>query len=289
MGNSWIPLIGADISEQERLFWIDKALERGEELVDVLMMKAACLERSKRWDDAKVAYLRALEVGGGQTEDMVEAWCRVAKISAWQGLEKDVVEGALRNAISTAYPDSWRTGTLVLPEIGSRDNSAVLMGAVTELAVETARWGDIAGAIEMLTNVLIRRRAAAAGCEISDPCKEATVMAMIGELVFSIGGKNEGVRWCEGAFEKAWKFADQRIVCKQCANIAAENLVKMGKSLKKINAGEGENNLNIGGGWFWQGKKKILDDNMREGERLEMEYSLMLEEVQAIRAIRDAS
>jgi hypothetical protein len=264
-----------------------------QEFVKLRRDRGRWFERDGRYVDAEQEYCAALEVpvlAGAVVEERVAAAMRLAKILEWRG-EMEGAMGMLLRGVGYAFPpaieDLGSGATGILPEMprpGAKENTGVLMGVATELGVFLARHGQIAKALEVLAAVLARRKAAGGvpdpkrfNTEVGDPCAEAATMAMVGELMFAIGKKKEGVAWSEEAYEQAWKLVEFRLACKECCVVAAVNLVKMGELLKS-DAGQET-------GWF-SGKKK--EEMAGEGQRLVDEYTYKQLEVDAVKAVRDA-
>lgn len=124
-----------------------------------------------------------------------------------------------------------------------------------------------------------------------DACAIATTTAAIGELLWALGKRADGVAWEQKAFDDTRGLADYRRACKDCALVAAENLVRMGEVMAREGSGEVD-----GKGWFGTRKRKDEkkegekreEEEKREGERLREVYEQRLEEVRDIRAVRDA-
>ena len=106
-------------------------------------------------------------------------------------------------------------------------------------------------------------------------------MAAVGELVFALGRGEDGVRWSEAAFDKAWALAEYRVACKECAGVAAHNLTLMGAAMA---AGKGDQEAR----WWTRGVGSENARRRRLGERVGAEYGFRAMEVEAVRAVRDA-
>ncbi|KAF8538432.1 hypothetical protein BDD12DRAFT_885209 [Trichophaea hybrida] len=276
--NTWNPF-GAEKSDEDTQRYLDRCLGhlQGEER-DVAGLRAErgeLAEKMMRFDDAVVEYSSTLEAGDGDGESVVFAAGRLAKILEWRGEDAGALE-VLQKGV----------------EAGKEGKGKV--NAMFELAVFLARHGEIAKALEMVTEVLVLRRAASKEVvdpkrftrSIGDPCKIAATEAVVGELLFALRKREEGVRWSEDAFEKAFKLVDLRTACKECAGVAAGNLVKMGELMKADLEKEGKEGK--GWSWFWRGSGEKREEMMKEAEKLVEEYGWKKFEVDSVKAVRDA-
>lgn len=276
--NSWNPF-GEKTPDDERLQLLNDAIADIEKQglhgwgeVQVRKERGECLERLKRWEEAEGDYKAALEALTEAPAVKVEAAHRLARIREWK-------EDAI--------------GALEALEVGlkaAEGNEVAKLKAKAEMAVFLARQGELGKALELATEVLVARKAAAKEVlpgeerrfteKIGDPCMIAAAEAMVGELVFALGKREEGVRWTEDAFTKAWPLVDLRLACKECAGVTAGNVVKMAAIMEK--AAEGENE---GWRWFWKGNKEA---KLNEARRLKGEYELRGLEVEAVKSVKDA-
>ncbi|KAI5779052.1 hypothetical protein EDC01DRAFT_755865 [Geopyxis carbonaria] len=250
-----------------------------EELIRLRKARGEWYETHSKWTDAQREYEAALAVPLRAEGGRVAVAARLARILEWQAH----AQGAL-DVLTAAQ--GW----------AAAGGDACVLDAKTEVAAYHARHGDLGRALELLGEVLIARRAAPRVADPreftdapGDPCKEAATMAGIGELMFAVGKRAEGVRWSEAAWERAWRDAEYRVACKECAGVAAGNLVKMGELMMKEaeEAEGGEKGKGKGKGWFWStaGKKEEMRE---EAERLLVTYTQASANVEAVRAIRDA-
>ncbi|KAI5846001.1 hypothetical protein BZA05DRAFT_407651 [Tricharina praecox] len=296
MPNAWNPLVERKTDEEMQRMY-DRALEAvvggggegaggGWELVLLRKERGEAQEKLRDWDKAEAEYRAALEVPADAPRLKVEAANRLARIREWRGDAVGALE-ALEQAVRIA-------GGPALPTPGDRRNTPELMGAVGEMAVFLARHGEIGRALEMATDVLVRRKTAEAGREVKDPkryteavgdpCRVAVSEATVGELLFAIGKRDEGLRWSEGAFHKAWELVDYRLACKECAGIAAANLVQMGKILEEeaLLMEEGKK------GWWGGNGRTEKEEKLREAQRIRGEYEIRKMEVEAVKAVKDS-
>jgi len=293
MANAWNPLAERK-SDDETLRMYDRALAHsagagtaGDGWAAAMLRKerGRALEEMRRWDAAESEYRAALDVDADAPRLKVEAATRLARIQEWRGDDVAALE-TLERAVCFA-------GGPALPPPGDARNSPALLNAVAEMAVFLARRGEIARALELATAVLARRKAAAAADvgdpkryteAIGDPCRVAVSEATVGELLFAIGKRDEGLRWTEDAFHKAWELVDYRLACKECAGIAASNLVQMGRILEEeaLRAEDGGKK-----GWWRRGERSGRVQ-LREAQRIRQEYDIRRMEVDAVRAVKDS-
>lgn len=289
IANSWNPY-GEAKGAEARKEALDKVLRElkgrgvgfgvksgrwGEEEAALRKERGAWFEEEKKWKEAVAEYEAALEVGGSGVgiPQKVAAAGRLASVFRFLGKEEEAMQ-ALERGVREA-------------EVGGVSNA--LMNAKMEFAVGLARKGELVRAAEVAAGVLEERMRARPGCvdpkrfgfDVGDPCRVAGAMAVVGELVFALGRKEEGVVWSERAFETAWEFVEYRLACKECAGVAARNLVQMGKILED-GGGDREE------GWFTRGVRKENERRRREGERVRTEYGFRAMEVEAVRAVKDS-
>jgi tetratricopeptide (TPR) repeat protein len=275
--NAWNPFTGEAFTDAERLGYLEDALRevgrqglKGAVVAQLRRERAECLERLLRWEDAESEYAAALREPMAAKDVRVECAHRLAKIREWRGDG----EGALQ-ALETGLE-------------AAEGEEPVRLKALSEMAVFLARRGDVGKALELATEVLRRRREKRGELlegeerrfteKVGDPCRIAAAEAMVGELMFAVGRRDEGVRWTEDAFRKAWELVDYRLACKECAGVAASNLIKMGAAIEKEALAEKE-------GWWGKGKRQQRID---EARRVKGEYELRQLEVEAVKAVRDA-
>lgn len=274
--NAWNPF-GTEKSDEDTQRYLDRCLShlKGKEsgVAQLHAERGELAEKMLRFDDAREEYSAALE-GGESGESVVFAAGRLAKILEWRGEEEGALEVLYRGLEAAKGTER--------------------VNALFELAVFLARHGEVAKALEMATEVLVLRKAASGEVvdpkrftrSIGDPCKIAATEAVVGELLFALGKPEEGVRWSEDAFEKAFKLVDFRQACKECAGVVTGNLVKMGELMKLDIEKEGAEGK--GGFWFWRGSAGKREETLKEAERLVEEYGWKKFEVDAVKAVKDA-
>lgn len=147
----------------------------------------------------------------------VAAGLRVAKIAEFRR-DDGAAEAALRDAVAAAG-----------------EEREALLKALTETAVFHARRGAEEVALELLTRVLAVQRAAGS----TDPCAEAATMTYIGEVLFALGERRQGVAWSKEAFERSAGLAELRAKCKECAIVAGRNLSAMAALMEQETGREG--------------------------------------------------
>lgn len=171
----------------------------------------------------------------------VAAGLRVAKLAEFQR-DDAAAEAALLGAVAA----------------GEKAGGTALVTALTEMAVfQACKRGDRFAALELLTRVLATRRAAGrpvdpgsaeAASMVADPCAEAATMTYIGEILFALGERREGVAWSKQAFSQSAELAELRGKCKECAIVAGTNLSAMAALMEaEAAAAEGEKGR---AGWF---------------------------------------
>lgn len=263
---------GDDKGLDKTLEYLDKCIEELEKIpggtkdgiAEVRKERGRVFEKMGFWDKAEKEYEIAMEAGG---KGSTFASNRLAKIREWQG-DVEGAEEALMVALKEAEKED-------------------VVDAMFELGVFVARHGREAEGLQMVTEVLAMRKAIEKEVidpkrwtpSAGDPCKIAATQAVVGELLFALGKKEEGIQWSEGAFEKGWKMADFRTKCKDCALITAGNLIRMGEILE-------EDAEKMKKGWFGGDKKK--KEMLAEAQRLKVEYDDRKLELEAIKAVRDA-
>lgn len=319
--------LGGDVSEDDVEMWYDKALETVMEDTQIkggyagsgvdeewkLGVLKLRLVRAKFFREVKEDFKReskelyeALGVpvkDGVAVRERVEAAVRLARVLEWEGQLKLAMD-VLRGAVGIAFPgirDKERGGVVPLPPMlnsklpvmGSIDNTPELMDALSELGMFFARHEEELVGLELLTEVLMRRKKGpsvsdpmepSAAEKISDPCKVASSMAGVGELMFAIGKKMDGLAWEEKAFMESRPLAEFRKACKECAGVSASNLIQMGNLLIE----EHDNAEEKAKGWFWQ-KEKDSENSFtkKDAEMLVAIYKSELNDIMAIRAVKD--
>ncbi|RPA94340.1 hypothetical protein L873DRAFT_1793016 [Choiromyces venosus 120613-1] len=245
-------------------------------------------EHERMIDDAKAHYQQILQLPRENEseeslwrEERVNAALRVSKICEFKN-DLPGAQAALMDAVSFASVnpsnsnDENRTsnGLPPLPGPASKENTPLLLKALTELSILHARNDRQHLALELLTTILQARRAAApvekptaseSSKEISDPCAEAVTMAYIGELLFSMGDEQQGLAWTKEAYRKSEALAELRGACKECAIVAGRNVANMLELMKDRKAYTPSSR----GGWFGLGADKTLepDGSVEEWER----------------------
>lgn len=255
------------------------------------------LDYEKEQEELEEALKIPLKPEAGIVSERVQAAARLASICEWNDDTEGVFK-ALKMAVALAWPEAvGEDGTVSipppLPPVGSQAVTNELLDAFQELSVYLARHGEIAPALETMTQILVRRQAGpkifdptvpGAAKKISDPCKQATVMASIGELMFALGKRNEGIAWEQKAWEMSRWLADMRIQCNKCSYVAADNLVKMGEIIRD----EGLNSeaaKKKSKGWLWT--KDDRDFDPEDGALLAEEFKEELKILSKIRVVKD--
>lgn len=178
---------------------------------------------------------------------------RVSKIAEFQK-DLDAAEAALRDAVYIALPPRSLPEPITteevpeLPNPESAENTTLLLKAVTELAIFLARHNREEQALELFTRVLAARRNFPAPEDptdsksaevVSDPCAEAETMTYIGEILFAMGDKKQGVAWSKEAYGRSEPLAEFRGACKECALVAARNISTMATLMEGVEESKG--------------------------------------------------
>lgn len=171
-------------------------------------------------ETARGLWQRVFDTAAAEPGARVAAGLRVAKIAEFQG-DDEAAFVALEGAVGVAEKKEEAGGAL--------------LKALTEMAVFRARRGEAEAALELLTRVLGVRRATAAG----DPCAEAATMTYIGEILFALGERREGVAWSKEAFGRSAGLAELRGKCRECAIVAGRNLSAMAALMEEEEAAAG--------------------------------------------------
>lgn len=206
-----------ELRPQEDVAW-------GRARAETLRQLAELQEAAGDVAGARADWGRVLDTVRAGAEARVGAALRVAKIAEFEG-EDGAAEEALGKAVEVASGEEEEEG-----------NSKVLLRALTEMAVFRARHGEEGRALELLTRVLAARRAARKPLDpgapqaaemAGDPCAEAATMTYIGEVLFALGERRQGVAWSKEAFGKSVGLAELRRRCRECAIVAGTNLSAM--------------------------------------------------------------
>lgn len=186
--------------------------------VHTLQQLAGILELDDDVETARGLWQRVFDTADAEPGARVAAGLRVAKIAEFQG-DDEAAFVALEGAVGVAEKKKEEAGE-------------ALLRALTEMAVFRARRGEAEAALELLTRVLGVRRATAAG----DPCAEAATMTYIGEVLFALGERREGVAWSKEAFGRSAGLAELRGKCRECAIVAGRNLSAMAALMEEEEA-----------------------------------------------------
>ena len=280
------------VSELEGGGWARKKKGWRKGYIMSLNYLAELEEHERMIDDAKAHYQQILRLPRESEseeslwrEERVTAALRVSKICEFKN-DLPGAQAALMDAVSFASirpadsnnGDRISNGLPLLPDPASKENTPLLLKAITELSILHARNDRKHLALELLTTVLQARRAAApvekpAASEsskgISDPCAEAVTMAYIGELLFAMGDQQQGLAWTKESYKKSEALAELRGACKECAIVAGRNVANMLELMKDKKA----HVASSGGGWFRLGADRKLepDDSAEEWERSVLE------------------
>ncbi|KAI5846273.1 hypothetical protein DFP73DRAFT_593343 [Morchella snyderi] len=285
--NTWL---AADIlrdTAQRMPPWDDQSAQARRAYLATMVLLAELLEQQDRHAEARDWYQRVLATPRGPgdahwADVKVGAALRASRIAAFMG-DLAAAERALVMGV----------------ECTDAGDGATVEGlrARTELGVFYARCGRGAEALELFTRVLAARRAVAppqdpgaagAAEALGDPCAEAVTMAYIGEVVFSLGERRQGVAWSKEAYGRSEPLALLRGKCKECAVAAARNVAAMVRLMEEREEGEEGKEGKRGGkrGWtLFSGGRKAEEEE--EKESLE-EWERRVVRLESIRATKGA-
>ncbi|KAL7276677.1 hypothetical protein RUND412_000337 [Rhizina undulata] len=271
--------------------------------IDSLRRLAVLDEKLERNDEAlkvyeKLVSLKDLTPGKDYADTQVYACLRASKILEYEGHDTRAEE-MLHRAISFAEqvskplvrPSSAsfseKTDTTMVPDDVAP--KPLLLKAKTELAVFYARHDNFPEALAILLSILQSRRSVAAPADpgrsvsaekISDPCAEASTMTYIGEILFALGEKRQGVAWTSEAFEKAVPLKELRGACKDCAIISGQNAAKMIGLLKDEIVENAEKPK------FWRLWKEDVEGTVKELKKKVEQWEKAVGELETIRITR---
>ncbi|KAH8149155.1 uncharacterized protein LAJ45_06694 [Morchella importuna] len=209
--------------------------------ISAMKLLAELLEEEDQHAEAREWYQRILDTPRERDDDAewadlkVAAALRVSRIAAFMG-DMEGAERALVRGVECTVPLGEEDGG-VFPA-----SSVEGLKASTELGVFYARCEREPEALEIFTRVLAARRRvlppvdpadSKAAEVVSDPCAEAVTMAYIGEVMFSMGDRQQGVAWSKEAYDRSEPLAQLRGKCKECALVAAKNISAMIKLMEE--------------------------------------------------------
>lgn len=261
------------VSELETAGWEgrDRGWKSG--YISALKYLAELCEHEGRISDAQQHYQRIMDLPreeDGQWQEMkLVAALRVSKIAEFR---KDVVtaEEALVRAVDGALP--LGASLVGLP---AGESTPLLVKAVTELGVFYARHGREREALELFTRVLAARRSKGVTEGVADPCAEAATMTYIGEVMFAMGDRRQGVAWTKEAFARSEELAGVKGACRECAIVAGRNVGTMLALMEEEGRGRGKEGR-------WKGlfaKKESVEESVEDWDKA-------VKELESIRTTR---
>ncbi|KAK6353421.1 hypothetical protein TWF696_005386 [Orbilia brochopaga] len=225
--------------------WENCSMEWKRAYVDFAAKVAKMSEQIGNHDDAYVLYERILaiepEVVDARRRSQASlgmSGCAVQKGNLEQATM--LVKQAVQLAVE-AMPEDDRlvvdTERPVLPEPGKGVPlpSPELLAAVQAAGVHFARLGKPQVSLPIFLSLL--RTLQALPSTRRDVCKEASIMAYLGEVVWALGKKADGLAWTKRAFEDADQEARTREACRGCAEYAVANAITM---TREIGPGKGK-------------------------------------------------
>ncbi|EPS36755.1 hypothetical protein H072_9658 [Dactylellina haptotyla CBS 200.50] len=222
--------------QMEKLGGWDKCtIEWKRQYVATSFKVAKLLASVAKDEDAYVIYRRILAM----EPDVVDAKRRsqaalgMANCAVTLGLTDEVTEllqQAIRSALE-ATPEGERFNVdiakpvLPEPQKGVNPPSSELLGAIQALGVQYARLEKPAESLPIFLSLL--RTLQSLPDKQRDNCREASIMAYIGEVIWAIGKRAEGLAWTKKAMEEAERDVEKRDTCRSCAIYAVANAITM--------------------------------------------------------------
>lgn len=240
--------------------------------ISAMKLLAELLEEADQHGEAREWYERILDTPRERDDDAewadlkVAAALRASRIAAFMG-DLEGAERALVKGVECTVPLEGAG------DAGGLKASVEGLKALTELGVFYARCEREPEALEIFTRVLAARRRVPPPADpadpkaaevISDPCAEAVTMAYIGEVIFSMGDRQQGVAWSKEAYNRSEPLAQLRGKCKECALVAAKNIAAM---IKLMEEGQKEQKEKKSKWSLFSGASKAEEqDNLEEWE-----------------------
>ncbi|KAF8434929.1 hypothetical protein BGX38DRAFT_1333355 [Terfezia claveryi] len=182
-------------------------------------------------------------------------------------------------------------GVIPAGEKLSRD----LLDTATELGIHYARFRRLDKALPIFLSLLRARssvsptKATTTRGEIADPCEIGKVEAYLGEVLWAVGERRQGVEMEKRALETVERLVEERAGCRDCAVFAGGNLVVMlRKLLEEVERGNAEEGKKVGGGlWLWKRRDEGMGEKgVGELEREVEEAEDMLRGVLGVRVTK---
>ncbi|KAF3930205.1 hypothetical protein ABW20_dc0102598 [Dactylellina cionopaga] len=197
-------------------------------------------------EDAYVLYRRIIAI----EPEVVDAKHRSQAYLAMGGFVENLDEGTelLQQAVKYALEATATASTTttdanqrfasiditkpVLPESKKDDTPPTpeLLAAVQALGIQYSRLNKPAESLPIFLALL--RALQVLPESRRDTCREASIMAYIGEVIWAVGSKSDGLAWTKKAMGQAEKEAERRNSCKECAIYAVANAITMTEEME---------------------------------------------------------
>ncbi|KAF3941370.1 hypothetical protein ABW19_dt0204984 [Dactylella cylindrospora] len=205
--------------------------------IDTCFRVAKLFVKLGKEDDAYIIYRRILAVDPDVVGDrrLSEAYLKMGECALQlnktdEGLQS--FQSAVKYAV-LAIPKDERPDINhekpVLPEPGKGvpTFSPEMLSAVQAIGIHFSRLGKPSDSLPIFLSLL--RTIQSLPDNRRDSCQEASVMAYLGEVIWALGKKEEGLAWTKKALYEAEKGAGERNTCRDCANYAVANAITMTK------------------------------------------------------------
>ncbi|KAF3915737.1 hypothetical protein AA313_de0208319 [Arthrobotrys entomopaga] len=240
-----LPLAG--VWAEELLQTLEKQMEEfgGWEECTIVWKRAyvdTCFKLAKLFmsiakdEDAYALYRRILAMGPEAVDASRRSQASLGMADCAVSLDRpsDEVDGLMHQAVRyalEAVPADQRPKLditkPVLPEPNKNvvPPSSEMLGAVQALGIRYSRQGKPSDSLPIFLSLL--RTLQALPENQRDNCRESTIMAYLGEVLWAIGKQADGLAWTKKAMEEAEKGLAQRDTCRTCAIYAVANAITM--------------------------------------------------------------
>ncbi|KAF3161954.1 hypothetical protein TWF225_004984 [Orbilia oligospora] len=206
--------------------------------VNLLFKVAGLCQQVAKDEDAYISYRRMVAMDAGLVDatrrsrsylGMGTAATAMGNIEEGTELFQQAVKFALEATPESERPPLDVTKP-VLPDPKNRvPPSLDLIEAVQAVGVQYARLEKPAESLPIFLSLL--RTLQALPEEQRDICREGYIMAYVGEVVWALDKKQDGLKWTKKALLEAEKGWDTRNSCKECAIYAVANAITMTREL----------------------------------------------------------
>ncbi|KAF8425625.1 hypothetical protein EV426DRAFT_701604 [Tirmania nivea] len=182
-------------------------------------------------------------------------------------------------------------GVIPAGERLSRD----LLNAATELGIHYARFKRLDKALPVFLSLLRARSSVSPTKEmttrggLADPCEIGKVEAYLGEVLWAVGERRQGVEMEKRALETVERLVEERAGCRDCAVFAGGNLVVMlRKLLEEVEERNAKGKKLDAGWWLWKRRdeEEVGKTGVEELEREVEEAEDMLRGVLGVRVTK---